>query len=117
MKCYIADIVIHSPDVDSHREHLKHFLQRCSDLQLTLNGEKSCIGVPEVEMMGHIIGHDTVRMSPSKVETIQNWPEPENKKQLMSFLGCCNYTSRFVENYADLVAPLYDLTKKNKKFR
>ena len=117
VKCFIDDIIVHSPDMDSHRQHLKHFLQRCSDLQLTLNGEKSCIGVNEVEMMGHIIGHNTVRMSPSKIETIQNWPEPQNKKQLMSFLGCCNYTSRFVENYVDMVAPLYDLTKKNVKFQ
>ena len=56
VKCYIDDIVVHSPDTASHRDVLQKFFQRCIEVSLTLHGEKFYIGAGEIEIMGHVIG-------------------------------------------------------------
>ena len=38
-------------------------------------------------------------------------PFPETEAEMRSFLGCENYLRDFTPHYADLVAPLHDLTK------
>lgn len=114
---YIDDLFIFSGSKDEHLTHLEMFFQRCSELNLTLNSKKCTFLVPEIEVLGHMIGCDSVRISPSKLDTIQNWPTPTNKKQLQSFLGLCNYSSRFVRNYTDFTAPLYALTNKGVDFQ
>ena len=106
VECYVDDPVVHSATVEDHILHLRQFFQRCSDAHLTLHGNKTFIGAPEIKFMGHIVGNDSVRMSPEKLDTIINWPVPENKKQLESFLGFCNYDARFVHKYATLVSKL-----------
>jgi hypothetical protein len=52
-------------------------------------------------------------MDPTKVEKIRNWPIPKNAKQVSSFLGLTNYYNHFIKNYADIAAPLQQLTHKN----
>lgn len=113
---YFDDVYVHSQDPNDHPEHLRKFLERCDQYSLSLNGEKTVIGANEIEVLGHIIGNDEVKMSPSKLETIRNWPRPSNKKQLMSFLGLCNYDSRFIANYSSYVSVLYKLTETKANF-
>ena len=71
----------------------------------------------EIEILGHCIGSGSVKMAPSKLETIRNWPTPTSKKQLLSFLGLCNYDSRFVHQFSTMVEPLFTLTHKNVDFK
>ena len=40
-------------------------------------------------------------------------PEPTTKKAAQSFLGLANYYREFIDHYADMSAPLNELTKKN----
>ena len=51
-------------------------------------------------------------MDPSKVQTIQDWPEPQKVKDIQSFLGFANFYRRFISNYSDIVVPLTWLTRK-----
>ena len=54
----------------------------------------------------HIFNLTEEGISPSqeKVDAIQNFPSPRNKKQLQSFLGVCNYYRKFQANYSHLTA-------------
>jgi hypothetical protein len=55
-------------------------------------------------------------MDPAKVSAVANWPEPENKKELQSFLGFCNYYRRFIKDLSKIARPLHDLTKRDVPF-
>ena len=48
-------------------------------------------------------------MDPSKVQTIQDWPEPRKVK---SFLGFTNFYHRFISDYSVIMIPLTQMTCK-----
>ena len=51
-------------------------------------------------------------MDPSKVQTIQDWPEPHKVKDIQSFLGFANFYCHFISDYSAIVIPLTRLTCK-----
>ena len=51
-------------------------------------------------------------MDQSKVQAIQDWPEPRKVKDIQSFLGFANFYRRFISDYSDIVVPLTRLTRK-----
>lgn len=52
----------------------------------------------------------------SKVEAIQNFKRPQNRRELRCFLGCIGYYRRIFKNFATVVAPLTELFRKGIKF-
>ena len=51
-------------------------------------------------------------MDPVKLAGISKWPEPKTIKQVQSFLGFAGFYRKFIGNYAEIMAPLTNLTKK-----
>ena len=64
---------------------------------------------PEVPFYGNMLTKDGIKPDPKKVETIQDWPIPEDRQQLQSFLGSVNYLSHFIAGLSDLHKPLQSL--------
>jgi len=114
--CYIDDIIIFSPDLDSHYEHLAEVLGRLRKAGLYAKLEKCEFCVPFLDFLGHRISADGILMDPKKVSAILEWPAPSNIKQLQSFLGLANYYRRFIPGFASLAHPLNVLLRKNTKF-
>jgi len=52
-------------------------------------------------------------MDPDKVNALQNFPEPRNKKDLQSFFGFCNFYRKFSQNHSSLLHPLSHLICKD----
>ena len=53
---------------------------------------------------------------PSKVDSIHQWPPPSNVTELKQFLGLASYYRRYIKGFADIAAPLHNLTKKSISF-
>jgi len=70
----------------------------------------------KVAILGHVISEAGVEVQRKKVEVVKKWPQPRNLQDVRSFLGLCGYYRRFIDGFADLAAPLYDLTKKDVRF-
>ena len=51
-----------------------------------------------------------------KVETVENFPQPNTVKQLKRFLGLAGYYRRFVPQFRKIAAPLHKVLKKDAKF-
>src|SRR5437667_9267712 len=66
---YLDDILIFSPDMTTHEEHLATVLQRLRDNHLYANTEKTTLVVPEVDFLGHHVcrGQITLMRTRSKL--------------------------------------------------
>ena len=114
--CYIDDIIIFSPDLDTHYKHLIDVLTRLRNAGLFAKLEKCEFCVPFLDFLGHRISAEGIFMDPKKVSSILEWPAPTNVKELQSFLGLANYYRRFITGFAKLSHPLNILLRKNSKF-
>ena len=99
--------------IESHKRHLDAVLQTLGDAQLYVNLQKCDIGVPEIPVLGCIVGTHGVRADPDKVKSIKEWPIPRHVKDLRQFLGLANYLHKYSKNYAEKTKPLSDLLKKD----
>ena len=52
-------------------------------------------------------------MSVYIIQAIQDWPEPQKSRDIMSFLGFANFYRRFIYGYSEITIPLTRLTRKN----
>ena len=66
--------------------------------------------------MGVIIGPEGIKMEKEKVKGVLEWLTPECVKDVQKFLGLANYYRRFIEGFALIARPLYDMMKKDKKW-
>ncbi|KAF1324782.1 reverse transcriptase, partial [Globisporangium splendens] len=116
---YFDDIFVHSKttgeksDVDAHLDHLRQVFQVMRENKLYANLKKCIFFAPEIPVLGCFVGKHGVRVDPEKVKAIDDWPVPQNVKQLRQWLGLANYLHKYTRNYAALVQPLTQLLKKD----
>ena len=114
------DCVVHGKGKE-HDVRLEALFERFAKYELTLRPEKCNLGQQEVKWFGHIYGVQGMSPDPEKVETINNWPEPESKEAVKSFLQTIQFVATYMrvgpgETFADVTKPLRLLTSKNVKF-
>ena len=59
-----------------------------------------------VEYLGYCLSPDGLTMSPDKIQTISDWPEPRKVNDIQSFLGFANFYHQFIFNYSNIMVPL-----------
>ena len=110
---YLDDILIYSEDMESHQQHVREVLH-CLQLHcLFAKPEKCKFHSDSVEYLGYHLSPEGLMMSPDKIQTISDWPEPRKVKDIQSFLGFTNFYRQFIFNYSDIVVPLTRLTCKD----
>ncbi|XP_078239157.1 uncharacterized protein LOC144585831 [Pogona vitticeps] len=109
---YIDDIGIFSNTWEDHLIHLELVLQRLSAAGLTVKASKCQLGSPEIKYLGHMVGGGVIKPLEAKIEAVRDWPRPNTKKKVKSFLGLVGYYRKFIPRFSEIAAPLTDLTRK-----
>ena len=113
---YLDDILIYSPDINTHLKHLRIVFERLRQANLKLKESKCNFLKAHIQYLGHIISGEGIEPVPEKLETLENMPAPTTQKEVRQFLGLAGYYRKFVPKYSDIARPLTDLTKKDIKF-
>jgi len=111
---YLDDILIYSKTEEEHLKHIDLVLEILKKNKLYANKEKCQFFKTEVEFLGNIVGRGTIRMDPSKISTVTQWPTPSTVTEVRSFLGLCNHFRKFIKDFESIASPLYTLTKGKK---
>jgi hypothetical protein len=118
-KCVIVffdDILVYSSSWEEHLQHLFQVFTLLSTDHWQIKLSKCRFGQQSISYLGHVVGPSGVGTDPSKIDSIKQWPEPADVKQLRSFLGLAGYYRKFVRHYAIIAWPLTDLLKKGALF-
>ncbi|XP_078241957.1 uncharacterized protein LOC144586866 [Pogona vitticeps] len=70
------------------------------------------LGSPEIKYLGHMVGGGVIKPLEAKIEAVRDWPRPNTKKKVKSFLGLVGYYRKFIPRFSEIAAPLTDLTRK-----
>ena len=66
--------------------------------------------------LGMVIGPERIKIEEEKVKGVLEWLTLAYIKDIQKFLGLANYYCQFIESFAAIARPLYDMVKKNKKW-
>ena len=112
----VDDIVIFDKDVQTHADHVKQFLQRCQDRQISLNREKWKYCQPRVTFAGFQLSSEGYQIDPAITEAISKFPTPTNRSDLRSFFGLVNQLSSSTDIIAELLSPMSSLLSTKNEF-
>ena len=106
---FLDDILIFSETFEEHIFRLEAVFGRLKQHGLKRKPSKCEFFKTSVGYLGHVMSQNGVETDPDKIEALSSWPEPNNVKELRSFLGFTGYYRRFIKDYARIVKPLNDL--------
>lgn len=110
-------IVIYGKTKAEHNENLRRILTRLGEFKLKVKPSKCQFLTQEIHFLGHRITPQGVGMSIEKINALNTLRVPNTTRRLRSFLGLTNYYRRFIPNYASIAVPLYNLLKKDVRFK
>ena len=106
---FIDDILVYSPDKESHKTALRMVFDRLRQFNLKLRGEKCEIGRGKVTYLGHTFFATGMAPEISKIDFILNWSRPSSQKEVEQFLSLASYYRRYIQDFAKIANPLNHL--------
>src|SRR5258705_418946 len=109
---YLDDILVYSDSLEDHQNHVWEVLWHLHKVGLYANLKKCKFHTDTMEYLRFILSPKGLQMDPTKVSTIQDWPEPQKVRDVQAFLGFANFYWRFIHTYSEMTHPLNHLCKK-----
>ena len=113
---YIDDIIVFGKSFEEHMGRVEEVLERIKAAGLKLKAEKCLMLQKEVVFLGHVVSGGGVKPSPTNIMKIASWPVPKTPRQVKQLVAMGSYYRRYVRNFASMVRPMVELTRKGKKF-
>ncbi|GKV27101.1 hypothetical protein SLEP1_g36308 [Rubroshorea leprosula] len=111
---YFDDILVYSKNGQEHLDHLRQVFEVLREQKLYANLKKCSFITTSVTFLGYIITAQGIKMDPSKIDAIVNWPTPTSMHDVRSFHGLASFYRRFIKNFSSIVAPITDSLKGDK---
>ena len=106
-------VVVTKGSKEQHKKELVDVLTRLENAGYRLSESKSEFFKTEIEWIGHKIDQNGIRPLQDKLMAIKNLKQPNNEKELKSFLGAIQYLSKYIDNLSAQTDSLRQLLKKD----
>ncbi len=108
---YVDDILIASTDHEVHQTELASLLDYLHKKGHKCSFHKAQIAKKQVTFLGQTIGAGNRSITQDRAASVKAIPPPTTIKTLRSFLGTTGYCRPWIEDYASIAQPLYELLK------
>ena len=109
------DILVYFDIYDQYIKHVKMVLDALKQKNPKIKIEKCKFHVKEITFLGFVIIPKNIQMERIKVNSIQIWPAPKNKKDLQKLLGFIKFYQNMIPKYAKWTSSMTNLLQKNPK--
>ena len=112
---YLDDVIIFSKTEEEHLEWMRVVFDRFREHDLKLKPSKGEVFKTEINYLAHHVSKRGVLPSKKSLEAIARCPPPDTYTKVKSFVGLIGHYRHFIKGFANIVAPLYDLTSGENK--
>ena len=88
---YLDDILVFSPSLEDHLNHLGQVLNRLSEVGLKLKPSKCHFVTLRVEYLGHLITPQGIKPNSEHERAVTDFPVPTSLKGVRAFIGLTSY--------------------------
>lgn len=103
---YLDDRIVYVNFPGEHEQHLIAVLQKLKDSGLVLNENKCHFKKTSLRFLGHTITANGILPDQDHIDAVLKAPPPSNAVALRSFLSLVSWYSKFLPNFAAVVAPM-----------
>lgn len=101
------DLVICSPDKESHTRDVETALMALRRHHVYVNLMKSEFYRSSIDVMGHVVsGLNTSSPSPAKQKVVAEWTTPPTASDATAFLHLAGYYRRYIHDFAHIARPI-----------
>jgi hypothetical protein len=87
-EAYVDDIVVKTREGHTFIEDLEETFANLSKVNIKLNPAKCAFGIPSGKLLGFLVSHRGIEVSPDKVKAIKEMHPPRNLKEMQRLVGC-----------------------------
>lgn len=113
---YLDDFIICSETFERHIELLNLVTEKLKEAGLAIGLKKSKFCMKRLKFLGHMIDEKGISIDNTRIQAISIYKKPNCVREIQSFLVFTGWHRKFIENYAEISAPLVNLTKKGVSF-
>ncbi|CEP09817.1 hypothetical protein [Parasitella parasitica] len=108
---YVDDIGCLSFDnsLEDHARLVAEVIRRLTKANLQVNPDKIVFAQRSIHVLGWSIIHNRLVPDSRKLTNFHLWPIPKTGKQVVKYLGFCNYFRNVVPRFSELAGPLDEL--------
>ena len=113
---FIDDVCVFSKTVEEGLCRLRAVYNKLRAANMKLRPTKCKLLQVKVEYLGSIVSKDGIAVAKHIIDAVVEFKTPTNAKSVMRFAGLANFYREHIQNFAEIMYPLVQLTKKGAKW-
>ncbi|GAA5969842.1 hypothetical protein JCM11641_008057 [Rhodosporidiobolus odoratus] len=110
LDCFYDDVFVYSHTRQAHLRYLEIIFATLRHYKFYLAKDKVELMSSKLEALGSVVLDDGIEVDPKRWSAIQDWPTPENPRDILRFMGVMQWMSDHLPHLNELAAPLTRLT-------
>jgi hypothetical protein len=117
LEAYVDDVVVNTTIEDNLIADLAETFANLRVYRWKLNPEKCVFGVPSRKLLGFMVSHCGIEVSPTKFDAIRKMNRPTGKKDVMNLTRMMAALGHFISKLGEKGLPFFKILKKSDKFQ